>query len=380
MAYLASSQIEGLIVLNHASYQPERWHNTLFIIGIVFIAALFNIFLVHRLPWIECLSLVVLYICGFLVFMLTMLVCGYGNFSDPKDVFFGFQDNAGWGSIPEAVLVGQIAAIFSLLGGDAPIHMSEEVKDASRQVPYTITGTVFVSSILGFPMLVLFCFCLGDVEAVLATRTGQPYIQIVYNQTLSIPWTNGLVIWVIMIQIIAVMNFQASNSRQTQAFAQTNGLPFSKRLQQLQNSIYASLATTVVLSLINVVSTTAFNVVASLGVSAILLSYLICNVCILIKRYRRQELLARRFNLGSFGVWVNMATVLYLVVVLCFIFFPPVPVSKLEDFNWSVLILFVVIVFSLLFYITIGRKHYVSPAQLVEAAARHTIEMHVARC
>jgi choline transport protein len=379
MAYLASSQVEGLIILNHTSYQPARWHNTVFIIGIAIIATLFNIFLARRLPWIECFVFVVLYVCGYVAFIVAMVIYGYEQFSEPKDVFFGFQDNAGWGSIPEAMLVGQIGAIFSLLGGDAPIHMSEQVKNASLQVPRTIALTVLASSFLGFPMLVVFCFCLGDVETVLATRTGQPYIQILYNTTQSIRCTNSLVICVIIMQIFAVINFQAANSRQTQAFADTNGLPFSKWLNHLPNSVWASLTTTVVFSSINLGSTTAFNLVASLGVSAILLSYLICNVCILVKRYRREKLLARRFNLGSFGVWLNLVVVIYLAVALCFIFFPSAPSSKLEEISWSVFILVGVIVFSVLFYVVKGRKNYMSPAEKVKEAARNPIELGVVK-
>jgi hypothetical protein len=42
-----------------------------------------------------------------------------GPRSPPKEVFGGFQDNAGWGSVGLSVLVGQLAPIFSLLGADA---------------------------------------------------------------------------------------------------------------------------------------------------------------------------------------------------------------------------------------------------------------------
>ncbi|RYN99888.1 hypothetical protein AA0121_g13451 [Alternaria tenuissima] len=373
MAYLASGQVQGLIVLNNTSYHPEPWHNTVIIICIALVATLFRIYLARRLSWIECFAFVVLYFGGFVAIIVTMVICGREKFSKPKDVFFGFQDNAGWGSIPEAMLVGQIAAIFSLLGGDAPIHMSEEVKNASLQVPRAITFTALASFVFGFPMLVVFCFCLGDVETVLATRTGQPYIQILYNTTQSTRWTNSLVIFVIMIQIFAVMNFQGANSRQTQAFAQTNGLPFSKWLQRLPYSVWTSFATTVALSLINVVSPTAFNLVASLGISAIFLSYLICIVCLLIKRYRQEELLPRKYNLGRFGVWINVVAVLYLAVAFCFIFFPSGPISKFEELNWSLFILIGVIFFSVLFYMGKGRKNYVSPAEGVEVAAGKSV-------
>ena len=59
----------------------------------------------------------VLHIFGFFAVFITMWVLGPR--SPSKEVFGGFQDNAGWGSVGLSVLVGQLAPIFALLGADA---------------------------------------------------------------------------------------------------------------------------------------------------------------------------------------------------------------------------------------------------------------------
>ena len=38
--------------------------------------------------------------------------------------------------------------------------------------------TVVLNGVLGWIMLVTFCFCIGDVETALETPTGYPFIQV----------------------------------------------------------------------------------------------------------------------------------------------------------------------------------------------------------
>lgn len=46
-----------------------------------------------------------------------------------------FSDGGGWGSLGGSALVGISSGILPLLGADAAVHMSEEVKDAGRALP-----------------------------------------------------------------------------------------------------------------------------------------------------------------------------------------------------------------------------------------------------
>jgi amino acid transporter len=116
IAFLAGGQIQGLVILNNGSYVPERWHGTLLVIAVATFAILFNTLLARKLPLIEGIVLV-LHIFGFFAVFITMWVLGPR--SPSKEVFGGFQDNAGWGSVGLSVLVGQLAPIFALLGADA---------------------------------------------------------------------------------------------------------------------------------------------------------------------------------------------------------------------------------------------------------------------
>jgi amino acid transporter len=70
--------------------------------------------------------------------------------------------------------------------------IGEEIKDASRTLPKAMMSAVGVNACLGFIMIITICFTLGDVNSVLETPTGFPFIQIFYNTTQSYAATNTM--------------------------------------------------------------------------------------------------------------------------------------------------------------------------------------------
>lgn len=62
-AYLAGTQIQGLIALNKPDYSFEVWHGTLLVFAVSAFNVVFNTFLAKKLPLVEGIVLVV-HICG----------------------------------------------------------------------------------------------------------------------------------------------------------------------------------------------------------------------------------------------------------------------------------------------------------------------------
>ena len=112
------------------------------------------------------------------------------------------------------------------LGADCACHMSEETYDASRIVPWNIITTMLVNGILGFGMLIAAIFCTGDVESVLKTQTGYPFIQVFYNATNSLSGTTLMVCIPLILSYCAIVGQFATASRQMWSFARDRGLPF----------------------------------------------------------------------------------------------------------------------------------------------------------
>lgn len=120
-AFLASTEIQGLIVLYHEEYRPYTWRLTLIVIAITAVCGIFNTFLARKLPLVEG-SVLILHILGFFAIMVPLWILA--ERSPAKQVFTTFENN-GWSSQGLSVLVGVISPTVSLIGSDAAAHMSE---------------------------------------------------------------------------------------------------------------------------------------------------------------------------------------------------------------------------------------------------------------
>lgn len=128
-----------------------------------------------------------------------------------------------------------------------------------------------------------------------------------------------------------------------QAFARDNGMVFSQWLAYVDprhrvptNSIIFTVAFTVVMSLINIGSLTAFNAFLSVSVSALMSTYTISIGCILYKRIKGEALPLARWKvvgknaqigdkkggLGSFGPAVNVVALMYSLWSFFWSFWP----------------------------------------------------------
>jgi amino acid transporter len=121
----------------------------------------------------------------------------------------------------------------------------------------------------------------------------------------------------------------------------------------------------VILSLINIGSTVAFMQVISLGVASMVTSYLITISCVTLKRLRGEPLLPSKFNLGKWGLPINLISVLFLLFCWIFCFFPVGPRPTIIDMNWAVLGYGAVLIFAVAYYVVRGRHVYVGPVRYV---------------
>lgn len=86
---------------------------------------------------------------------------------------------------------------------------------------------VIVNAIMGFVMLVTICFTLGDVDNVLASATGYPFIQVFFNTTGSYAATNAMAAVLVITLTASTITEVATASRQLWSFARDRGVPFA---------------------------------------------------------------------------------------------------------------------------------------------------------
>ncbi|KAL4759206.1 putative GABA permease [Aspergillus foveolatus] len=369
IAMLAGTIIQGLIVLNNPGYNFERWHGTLLVIAITTFSIFFNTFLARNLPMVEALILII-HVVGLFAIIIPLWVLAPRN--NAKAVFTEFNNGGGWNSDGTATLVGFSTTITAMIGYDCSVHMSEEIKDASRTLPKAMMSAVGVNAVLGFIMIITLCFTLGDVDNILESPTGFPFIQIFYNTTQSYAATNTMTAILVITLTASTITEVATASRQLWSFARDKGLPFSDFFAYVTpgwniplNSVLVSLIVTILLSLINIGSTVALAAVVSLTITSLMSAYILSIGCILLKRFRNEPLPHRRWSLGRFGMAINIAAMAFLLPVFVFAFFPLMAVVDEQTMNWSVVMYIGLITLATVYYIVRGRNHFVAPVALV---------------
>jgi choline transport protein len=124
----------------------------------------------------------------------------------------------------------------------------------------------------------------------------------------------------------------------------------------------------IIISLINIGSTAAFNIVTSLGTGTLTASYIVCISCIVWRKLAGELLLPSRFAMGRvFGLGVNLVALGWLGLVFVVAFFPgvPAPLLTMAAMNWSIVVFAAVVLLSTAYFAVWGRKRYVGPVEYV---------------
>lgn len=91
-----------------------------------------------------------------------------------------------------------------------------------------------LNATLVFLMSVTLIFTLGDVDSILETPTGYPFIQVFYNTTQSYAAANTMVALIIILLTACCISEVATASRQIWSFARDKGLPGSSWLSRVR--------------------------------------------------------------------------------------------------------------------------------------------------
>lgn len=389
---LVGELLATMIAVGNPSYNPQNWHITLMFWIPVFISVILNATAGIVLPKFEGL-LLIFHILGFFGIMLPLVVLGK---KQPVDAVFQNWNNGGnWPSLGLSFLVGLTGTVFSFSGGDSSFHMSEEIEHAAINVPYSIMSTVLINGSLGFGILLTILFRFGDPDTILATPF--PAVALFLDATNSVAGSLVMASIILVMFIAASPGYVAVTSRMIWAFSRDRGLPFWRLLVRLDkrtslptNCVLLTAFVAVLLSLINLGSSQALQVVLSFGNSSIYTTYLICTSLLLWRRCMRTITLRNDSHVddpmnvpgaagrltwgpwhipGILGILVNAVAVAYLIIVLFFSYWPAVQPVTASNMNWSVLLEWGVILIAMGYYVVTGRKEFQGP--LIEVGGVH---------
>lgn len=284
------TMIEGLITLNNPDFAQQRWQNTLLAWASVAGTFFINVVVPNILPRFEIFMLV-LHLAGFIGITVTLLAMSPKKSAD--FVFHTSLNEGGWPTQGVSYCVGFIGNIATFVGADASVHMAEEVANAAVVIPRAIITGMSINSALGFSMMITVLFCLGDVQSVLNTTTGFPFIQIFYNSTASLAGASVMTAVIMVLTLACCTGITATASRMTWSFARDQGLPFSRFLKKVNHRSKVPIVSVSVvcgfacaLTLIYIGSTTAFNDVISLTVTGFYSTYFLPSAFLLYHRIK----------------------------------------------------------------------------------------------
>lgn len=273
-------------------------------------------------------------------------------------------------------MVGLITSAGAFAGGDAAAHMAEELKNAPKILPQAMIWTIFANGAMGLIMLITFLYTMGDITAALESPTGFPIIEVFRNATGSNAGATALTSILVVLGVAAHLTNMAGASRQLFAFARDKGVPAHRWVSRVPprfdvpvNAVIVSSVIACILYCINIGSTIAFNIILSVGSVALITSYFTSVSCVAWRRIKRLPLLETRFSMGTGGLFVNLVSLAFLLVVFVISFFPPFPNPPPSAMNWACVVYGAVLIFAFCYYLISARKHYVGPVEFVRKSA-----------
>jgi len=357
----------ALISFNHPDYVIQRWHTTLFICLFIILPLIPNFFFRRIIAVFETTSGIAC-IVFFIIHMITLLVLGRG--SDDAFVWKNLIHSAPYWTNPGiAWCIGLLSPVTALLGMDGVLHMSDEVKNVETRVPWSIISAVISNSVLQFAFVLTVLYRIGKIETVLGDTTGLPIIQVYYQATGSKAWTNVLIATLAIMMFFCLSNTLVSVSRLTWAFARDRGLPFSNffayihpKLQVPINTLILICFVSLCLALINIGSSVAYNAILSLCTLGIFISYFFPILFILLKKVTGRNIEKGPFNLGRWGIPVNLYALLFITFIIIWMPWPSMqpPVTKLT-MNYAGPVLIAIILLALGDWFTTGKRRFVVP-------------------
>ncbi|KAI0096098.1 amino acid/polyamine transporter I [Nemania sp. FL0031] len=398
-AYLTSALVQGLIILTHPSYLAtmQNWHSTLLFWAVILFSSSINICIGSVLAKFQGIVLVI-HILGFFAVILSITLIGQPLNSEA--VWSSWMNLGGWPTQGLSFSIGLIGNVLAFGGADGAIHMSEEIRNAPLVIPRSLLTGLMINGSLGFAMMVVTLYYIGDVDIALAENPIQPFMAIFDHALRSTAGAAVLSAIPVFMGFSAMTGIVASTSRVYWAFSRDRGLPGWRLLQRVDSRtsvpLYAVLTTSVVaiiLSFISLGGTTAFNGVVSISIPGLFGSYLIAASLLLYRRISGHivdpglrcdetpqgntspNLTWGAWRLpGILGILNNFLSCAFLLYFLFFSFWPAFIQVTPQNMNWSILVTGAAMAFSTIYYLLWARKVYTGP--IIETALSLVVGAH----
>jgi len=345
-------------------FDTRPWH-TILLFGIILaVHGALNTFGVSLVAKLNDVS-VWWHVLGVLV-IVGVLVVVPDEHQSAEFVFSEFVNNTEISSTFYVALIGLLLAQYTFTGYDASAHMTEETRDAARSGPRGIVGSIVVSLVAGWVLLIGLTFAIQSYDnAVDAPDTGVPPAQI-FVDAIGFTGAKLLLLIVIGAQLFCGMSSVTANSRMIYAFSRDGALPGSRiwhkvnpRTRTPTNAIWLAAGGAFVLGLPYLINLTAYAAVTSIAVIGLYIAYVLPTFL----RLKQGDSFERGpWHLGRWSRPIGIIAVAWVVFITVLFMLPQFTFDLTgTTFNYAPLAVLVVLGFAGIWWLVSARHWFKGP-------------------
>lgn len=302
-----------------------------------------------------------------------------------KYIFTHFDNSrSGW-TAPMAFMIGFQQASFMMQGFGLLPAIGEEVKQPEKNVPRGILISVVLSGLSGIIFLIPILAVLPDIDLLVdANQNIMPIILIFKLATKSTLVSFFLVIMITGNLLFSGISSIATSSRAVFSMSRDGALPYGNLWTYVQEdsvsrvpkySVLLSMATSYILGLLSLVSTTAFNAFIGAAVISLCAASLIPIVSSMLGG--RRKVRGAAFKLKYVGFIINSISAGWLLFTILILSLPPrLPVNG-STMNYASLVFICFTILITILWFLWGKKNFHGPLVDHEYNERvDTIQLH----
>jgi urea carboxylase system permease len=318
---VGSPQVNGVEFLDSPDPTGITTMFTLIAVGSLVLTTAINAFGVRLLSILNNIG-VATEILGMLVFALILLF--FANHQSPQVLTQTMgAEQAQHGDLLATFMLGFFMSVFIVYGFDTAGTFGEETVDASRQAPRGVLSSIWISGIVGTIFLLAVILSIKDIPAQMAAGLGGefPIANTILNNltaTLVGSFTLGqLYLVVILVSVfVCTLAIQGAATRMMFSMGRDRHLPFGRLWGQVNPTFKtpanAAIAVGVLAALpILLIGPIGGFTLSIAATGLIYLSYFLCNIGVAVARTRGWPHTRAWFNLGRWGMVVNVLALIY---------------------------------------------------------------------
>ncbi|KAF2027270.1 putative choline and nitrogen mustard permease [Setomelanomma holmii] len=366
---LTSQLIWALVVVIKTTFVIQPWHYYLVYIGTALVALALNVPLFKLYPYM--LKSMVLGINLGAVFVLIVLLVRTHPKQSASFVFADLVNMTGWKSNGVVFFLGLLPGATAVNAFEGAAHLADEIPNPKRNIPRVMLGSAVLSTLVGFPMILVYMFCIVDPDKLLAPIGGQPIAQLLLDGLDSEVLTIIAILVYILVLLAGSICLITTFSRIVWSIGRQGALPFSDWMATINtnyelptNAVACCTILIIALGSIILGSTTAINAVLGGGLITLYLTYILVIGGLLLTGRSKVFPSKRFFNMGRAGIYFNIISIIWMPFIAIWLCFPAyVPVTG-ATMNYASVTLAGVLLCTLLNWFAYSRTRYTAPGPM----------------